>query len=138
MKRREVERARSRLWARLYTLTLREEVVGDREDIGQALQLMRLHAAGEGIWEKRVTWLAEETAQLPLFTGVPNRKTNHCYEPVIERLVEWGYSSRQTIFHLQGKRSSQRADHLRRKVRRTALGRREGWKGHRSTPQQPV
>lgn len=90
MNRKEFERARSRLWARLYSLTLREEVVGDREDITSSLRIMRLHAAADKEWAGRVEWLGGEIAKLPIFARQPGERTGHGYEPIIAQLVEWG------------------------------------------------
>lgn len=87
----EFERARSRLWARLYSLTLRDEVVGDRDDISGSLRLMRMHAAADKEWAKKVEWLSGEVAKLPIFARTP-ASADRSYEPIIAQLVEWGYS----------------------------------------------
>lgn len=91
MNRKEFERARSRLWARLYSLTLREEVVGDRDDIASSLRLMRMHVAMDKEWTRKMEWLSAEVAKLPIFARGPGEKANRSYEPIIAQLVEWGY-----------------------------------------------
>ncbi|HEY1110905.1 MAG TPA: hypothetical protein VGE76_19785 [Opitutaceae bacterium] len=92
MNRKEFERARSRLWARLYSLTLRDEVVGDREDISGSLRIMRLHAAADREWAGKVEWLSGEVAKLPIFSRNSKEHADRSYEPIIAQLVEWGYT----------------------------------------------
>lgn len=92
MHRLEFEHARSRLWAKLQSLTHRDETAGDREELEDALRLMEQHAMDDSYWSKQVEWLKGQVYGLPVFSRDPGKQQRVGYEPIMRHLENWSHS----------------------------------------------